>query len=90
MVHSHLHSITKNQATVSQYNLATSDSAENFSFCLKSKKGAKYLSIEKISVTQFHRRRLLILAGGAETRNEKQLHTNFSKLSVKNAVWFFD
>ena len=37
-----------------------------------------------------HRRRLLILAGGAETRNEKQLHTNFSKLSVKNAVWFFD
>ena len=37
-----------------------------------------------------HRRRLLILPGGAETRNEKQLHTNFSKLSVKNAVWFFD
>ena len=29
-----------------------------------------------------HRRRLLILAGGAETRNEKPLHTNFSKLSV--------
>ena len=29
-----------------------------------------------------HRRRILILAGGAETRNEKQLHTNFSKLSV--------
>ena len=32
-----------------------------------------------------HRRRLLILAGGAETRNEKQLHTNFSKLSVIKA-----
>ena len=35
--------------------------------------------------SQKHRRRLLILAGGAETRNEKQLHTNFSKLSVKKA-----
>ena len=32
-----------------------------------------------------HRRRLLILAGGAETRNDKQLHTNFSKLSVIKA-----
>ena len=33
-----------------------------------------------------HRRRLLILAGGgAEARNEKQLHTNFSKLSVIKA-----
>ena len=33
----------------------------------------------------YHRRRLLILAGGAETRNEKQLHTNFSKLPVIKA-----
>ena len=32
-----------------------------------------------------HRRRLLILAGGAETRNEKQLHSNFSKISVIKA-----
>ena len=32
-----------------------------------------------------HRRRLLILAGGAETRNVKQLHTKFSKLSVIKA-----
>ena len=37
---------------------------------------------EFFSITECHRCRLLILAGGAETRNEKQLHTNFSKLSV--------
>ena len=36
-------------------------------------------------MTKRHRRRLLILAGGAETRNEKQLHTNFSKSSVIKA-----
>ena len=36
-------------------------------------------------MTHLYRRRLLILAGGAETRNEKQLHTKFSKLSVIKA-----
>ena len=36
-------------------------------------------------VSRLHRRRLLILAGGAEARNKKQLHTNFSKLSVIKA-----
>ena len=51
----------------------------------------KYLpGVQLNKVHEDHRRRLLILPGGAETRNEKQLHTNFSKLSVKNAVWFFD
>ena len=45
---------------------------------LKPLTSAKIASI----YTENHRRRLLILAGGAETRNEKQLHTNFSKLSV--------
>ena len=32
-----------------------------------------------------HRRRLLILAGGAETRNGKQLLSNFPKISVIKA-----
>ena len=40
----------------------------------------------KIRISFWHRRRLLILAGGAETRNEKKLHTkNYIPLSVIKA-----
>ena len=51
---------------------------ENVEEALRSKAGC-------LRCNSDHRRRLLILAGGAETRNEKQLHTNFSKLSVIKA-----